>query len=181
MSSHGLLSHLARRFARDARGVSAVEFALVLPLMMTLYLGGAEVSQAISASRKVTLVSRTVSDLTSQSSSISTAKMTEILSASGVVLSPFSGNSLKVTVSSVKIDATGKATIEWSDTLRGTKHGVGTTVTVPPALKVANTWLIWTEAEYSYQPAIGYAITGALTLKDQMYMRPRLSDSVTRT
>ena len=176
-----VLTHLARRFTRDSRGVSAVEFALVLPLMMTLYLGGTEVSQAISASRKVTLVSRTVADLASQSSSINNTNMTNILNASSAVVSPFSSGSLKVTVSQVKIDANGAATIEWSDTLHGTARGVGATVTVPAALKIANTWLIWTEAEYSYQPTIGYVITGALTLKDQMYMRPRLGDKVTRT
>lgn len=179
--SRNVFTHLARRFSRDSGGVSAVEFALVLPLMMTLYLGGTEVSQAISASRKVTLVSRTVADLASQSSSINNTNMTNILNASAAVVSPFSGTPLKVTVSQVKIDASGAATIEWSDTLNGTAHGVGATVTVPPALNIANTWLIWTEAEYSYQPTIGYVVTGALTLKDQMYMRPRLGDKVTRS
>jgi Flp pilus assembly protein TadG len=181
MATQLRLSRLARRFARDSRGVSAVEFALLLPLMLTLYLGGAEVSQAIGASRKVTLVSRTVADLTSQSSTLSTPQMTGILDASAAVLSPYSGNSLKVTVSQVKIDANGAATIEWSDTLRGTKHGVGSSVVLPPALKVPNTWLIWTEAEFTYKPTIGYVVTGSLPLKDQMYMRPRLSDKVTRT
>lgn len=181
MSTQFRLPRLARCFARDSRGVSAVEFALVLPLMMTLYLGGAEISQAISASRKVTLVSRTVADLTSQSSTISTSQMTGILDASAAVLSPFSANELKVTVSQVKIDANGAATIEWSDTFNGTKRGVGSSVTLPAALNVPNTWLIWTEAEYTYEPTIGYVVTGSLALKDQMYMRPRLSDKVTRS
>ncbi len=181
MRSTFLPSRLARRFAGDARGVSAVEFALVLPLMMTLYLGGAEVSQAITASRKVTLVSRTVADLASQVSSISNASMNDMLKASSAIVSPFSPNDLKVTVSCVKIDANGKATIAWSDTLNGTARGVGSAVTLPAALNVANTSLIWTEAQYDYTPAIGYAISGTLSLKDQMYMRPRLSDTVTRT
>lgn len=171
----------ARRFAGDTQGLSAVEFALLLPLMLTMYLGGSEVSQAITASRKVTLVSRTVADLASQSSSITNASMTNILDASAAVVSPFQGSKLKVTVSQVKIDASGNATIEWSDTLHGTKHGTGTSVTLPAALAVANTWLIWTEAEYTYEPTFGSGITGTIPLKDQMYMRPRLSNSVTRT
>jgi hypothetical protein len=33
---------------------------------------------------------------------------------------------------------------------------------------------------YSYKPAIGYVITGTLNLSDQIWMRPRLSDTVTR-
>ena len=178
MSKQFRLPRLARRFAGDARGVSAVEFALVLPLMMTLYLGGTEISQAISASRKATLVSRTVADLTSQSASISASQMTNILNASSAVMSPFPSNNLKVTVSQVKIDANGAAKIEWSETLSGSKRAVGSAVALPAALVAPNTFLIWTEAEYNYQPTIGYALSGNLALKDQMYMRPRLSESV---
>lgn len=181
MSTQTRLPFLARRFARDARGVSAVEFALILPLMMTLYLGGAEISQAIAASRKTTLVSRTVADLASQSSTITNAQMSALLDASAAVITPYSSSKLKVTVSQVKIDANGAATVEWSDTRGGTIHGTGSTADVPAALKVPNTWLIWTEAEFTYEPAIGHVVTGPITLKDQMYMRPRLSDKVTRT
>jgi Flp pilus assembly protein TadG len=181
MSTLLRLPSWTRRFVRDARGVSAVEFALLLPLMLTLYLGGTEITQAISASRKVTLVSRTVADLTSQSSSITNAQMTAMLDASAAVVSPFPSTTLKVTVSQVKIDANGAATVEWSDTRGGTVRGVGTSVVLPPALVVNNTWLIFTEAEYTYEPAIGHVITGPLALRDKMYMRPRQSSSVTRT
>jgi len=51
-------------------------------------------------------------------------------------------------------------------------------VTLPAALNVASTSLIWGEAAYTYRPAIGYVVTGTLNLSDQIYMRPRLSDSV---
>ena len=50
-----LIPERLRRLASDQRGVSAVEFAMLLPLMLTLYLGGVEVSQGISIDRKVTL------------------------------------------------------------------------------------------------------------------------------
>ena len=52
-------------FAGDRRGVSAVEFALLLPMMMTLYLGSVEASQGIAANRKVTLATHALADLAS--------------------------------------------------------------------------------------------------------------------
>lgn len=173
-------SGLIRRFARDDKGVSAVEFALMLPLMLAMYLGGNEVAQSMTAARKVALVSRTVADLSSQSSTITDATMTGILDASAAIMSPFSSSKIKVTVSQVKIDNNNNATIEWSDTRNGTKRGTGTSVTLPSALNVANTWLIWSEAEYSYDPTFGSSLKTTIPLKDQMYMRPRLSNSVTR-
>jgi len=181
MSRNTAMSRLTQRFARDSRGVSAVEFALVLPLMMTLYLGSTEVSTGISASRKVTLVSRAVADLASQVSNINNASMSNILNASSAIVAPYAAANLKVTVTCVKIDANGNATVAWSDTLNGTAHGTGSAVTLPAALNVASTSLIWSEVQYNYKPTIGYVISGTLTLKDQMYMRPRLSDTITRS
>ena len=61
----GSIERRLRRLIGDERGVSAVEFALLLPLMLTLYLGAVEVSQGIGADRKVTLTARTIGDLVS--------------------------------------------------------------------------------------------------------------------
>src|SRR3954451_8893688 len=166
-------------FAQDRRGVSAVEFAMLLPLMLTLYLGTVEISQGVGIDRKVTLTSRTVADLASQVSSMSSSDMSNVLSASSSVVAPYDSTQLKVTVSQIAIDANGNPTVSWSCTKGGAAHAVGSTVSLPAALKVANTSLIWGEAAYTYKPTIGYVVTGTLNLSEQIYMRPRLSDSVT--
>jgi Flp pilus assembly protein TadG len=169
------------RFNRDERGVAAVEIALLLPLMVTLYFGVVQLSQAVSAKSNVTLTARTIADLVSRVASINDSDMTNALNAAAAVMAPFPVTNLKVTVSSVTIDANGKATIAWSDTLNGSARAVGSVVTLPTALDVANTSLIWAEVQYAYTPAIGYVITGTMALKDQMYMGPRVSSSVART
>jgi Flp pilus assembly protein TadG len=169
-----------RRLLRDKRGVSAVEFAMLLPLMITLYLGGVEVSQAVAVDRKATLIARSVADLIAQSTTVTNADMSNILAATAAIIVPYSDANLKITVSSVAIDNNGLAKIAWSDTKNGTARAVGTTVSLPPALVINNSSLIWAETQYAYTPTIGYVITGTKNLTDQIYMRPRLSDTVTR-
>jgi Flp pilus assembly protein TadG len=176
-----MLPRHLRRLVRDQRGVSAVEFAMLLPLMITLYLGSVEISQGISINRKVTLTARTVTDLVAQVSSINNAAMTNVLNASSAVMTPFPVSPLKVTVSLVSIDAQSKATITWSDGYNIAGKVPGSAVTLPAALLIANTSLVWGEVQYNYTPAIGYVVTSNLTLKDQLYMRPRLSTTITRT
>ena len=83
-------------------------------------------------------------------------------------------------VSELSINAQGQATVVWSDTLNGTARTVGSTVTIPTNLAVANTYLILGEAQYSYNPSYGYVVTGTMTLTDQIYMRPRQSTSIAR-
>lgn len=169
------------RFRDDQNGISAVEFAMLLPLMLTLYLGTVEVSQAVGIDRKVTLTSRTVADLASQVTTIASSDMQNILNASSAVIAPYDATKLKVTVSQVTIDGNGAAKVSWSCTLGGSAHAVGSAVTLPAALNVANTSLIWGEASYTYTPTIGYVITGSMNLADKIYMRPRLSDSINAT
>jgi Flp pilus assembly protein TadG len=170
-----------RRFAADQSGVSAVEFAILLPLMLTMYLGGVEVSQAVSADRKATLVAHTVGDLVAQQSNVTSAYVTTVLvNASAAVAYPFSPSNLKTTVTSVCINSAGTvATVAWSRTQNGTTHSGVVTSSIPTALMVANTSLIWGEASYDYRPTIGWTITGTLTLRDKFFLRPRLASSVT--
>src|SRR5215467_13794165 len=161
-------------FARDRRGVSAVEFAMLLPLMVTMYLGVVEVSRGVAIDRKVTLTTRTMGDLASRVTSINNTDMSSLLNASAAVISPYDVNQVRVVLSAVNIDATGVAKVAWSDTLHGSARTVGSTVTVPTALNVPNTQLIWSEVSYNYAPTFGYVLTGNMTLADQLYMRPRL-------
>jgi Flp pilus assembly protein TadG len=167
-------------FAKDKRGVSAVEFAMVLPLMLTLYLGGVELSQGVSIDRKVTLTARTVADLVAQVSSIDTNGINAALGAATAIMAPYPDKDVKVTVSVVEIDKNGNAKVKWSGTKNGTARAVGSSVTVPAALNTPSTSLVWGEATYKFQPSIGYVVTGAMNLTDQIYMRPRLSETVTK-
>jgi Flp pilus assembly protein TadG len=166
--------------ASDQRGVSAVEFAMLLPLMLALYFGVVEISQGIAAQRKVTMTARAVADLVSQASNVANSYMNNSLDAAVAVMAPFPDSKLKVTVTSIQVDANGNATVAWSDTKNGTERAQGSSVTLPAALLIANSSLIWSEVEYAYTPTIGYIVSGTLTLKDSLYMRPRLSNCVTR-
>jgi Flp pilus assembly protein TadG len=174
------LSRQVKHFVQDRQGASVVEFAMILPILLTFYLGTVEISQGIGIDRKVTLTARTAADLAAQVSSINNADMANLLSASSAVISPYDPAPLKVTVSLVSVDASGNAKVTWSDTLNGTKRAVGSSVSLPAALKVPNSALVWSEVSYAYKPTVGYVITGTLNLSDQIYMRPRLTDQITR-
>src|SRR5450755_1966553 len=162
-----------RRFGRDRRGVSAVEFAFIAPLMIGLYLGCVEVSEGVAADRKVSLTAGALANLTARVATISAADMTNILDASSAIIAPYAAGNLKMTVSCLKIDANKNVTVKWSVTRNGTVEAG--TMTIPSALAVANSWLILAKTSYAYTPVVGYTITGTLTLSDQMYMSPRIS------
>ncbi len=57
---------LLGRFRRAERGVAAIEFAVILPILLTLLLTGTQVVIFINASRKVGQVARSISQMISQ-------------------------------------------------------------------------------------------------------------------
>jgi Flp pilus assembly protein TadG len=179
---HAVMPAKLRRFTADQHGVSAIEFAILLPLMLTLYFGGVEVSQAVSADRKNTMVAHTIGDLVAQSQDIKTTEVANVMSAAQWIIYPFSSTNLKAWVSSVCIDPAGTtATIKWSKPLNATdlpRSGDVTTL-IPPKLMIANASFIWGEATYNFRPTIGWTITGTLSLKDQFFLSPRQGGSVT--
>ena len=178
MSFPRQLARRMRRLAADRRGVSAIEFALLLPLLLALYVAGTELTKGVAIGRKVTLTARTVADLVSRVSTTSTSDLQNSLSAALAVIAPYATAPMTVTVSQVKIDSNGNATVDWSCSYQGTARAAGSAVTLPAALASANTYLIWGESEYAYPPPIGYVISGTILLKDQFYTAPRLSNDV---
>jgi Flp pilus assembly protein TadG len=167
-------------FVGDQRGVSAIEFAMLAPVMIALYFGVVEISQGIAAQRKVTMTARTIADLVSQTQNATDTYVTNALNAATAVMAPFPDSKLKITVSSIAI-ANGTAKVSWSEANKnGTARAKGSTVALDPALAIDGGTLIWSEVEYAYTPAIGYVISGTLTMKDRLYMRPRQAACVTR-
>jgi Flp pilus assembly protein TadG len=154
---------------------------MLLPVMMTLYLGSVEASQGIATQRKVTLTAHALADLASQYTDITNADMSNILAAGPAIIAPYATTSLQEVVSEIAINAQGQASVVWSDSQGGTALSVGQVVTIPASLAVPNTFLVMAQVQYSYNPAYGYVMTGALTLSDASYVLPRQSTSIART
>jgi Flp pilus assembly protein TadG len=167
-----------RNWRRDPAGSAAAEFALILPIALFLFTGTITYGNAIYIDRKVTLTARTVTDLVTQYSSVANTDVQTVLGASSAIIAPYSAANVVVTVSEVQTDASGNATITWSQSLNGTKRPVGQAITLPPTIDGAFVTYIWGEVSYAYTPAIGYLVSGTMTLHDQTYMAPRISTNI---
>ena len=92
------MTKLLRSFKRDREGASAVEFAILAPLLITLYFGCVEITDGIATDRKVTLTAGALANLTSQSQTITVDGMTNILNASAAIIKPYSVGNLAATI-----------------------------------------------------------------------------------
>lgn len=168
------------QFRRSRSGLAALEFAIILPIMVLLYLGGFEVSEAFMINRKVTHATSVLGDLVAQADTISDQQMENILDAVSAVMNPYPPEELEVIVSGISIDSRGRARVAWSDARNASAYGVGSSYTLPNGINQENTFLIAAEVRYEYTPTFGHTLTGSFDLHDEFYLRPRLQNAVER-
>jgi Flp pilus assembly protein TadG len=161
----------------DISGIAATEFAMVLPVMLILFFGTDEFASGIAVNRKVTLMARTLSDLTSQNIAVTDAQLTNFFSASSGIMTPYSATPVQSTISELYVDPTTKAArVQWSK--GSTPRAAGTTVPIPTALQTGGTYLIYSEVSYDFIPSVGYVLKNSITLRDFTFTRPRQSTCV---
>lgn len=174
-----------RRLRRNEQGVAALEFAMIAPIMITLYMGSIELHHALSADRRVTDLAGAAADLVAQSSEITSAQMTNIFDAASTFLKPYGVANLKITVTSICHDKDDKGRVDWSaNYTNGGVHSYShmDLIDLPldddgnPVLTIRGTSLILAEVSYDYTSPLGKYVHNTI-LSDHYYLRPRLKET----
>lgn len=174
-----------RRFPGAEQAVAAVEFALILPFMLLLYLGSIELSDLIAVDRRVTTIAGAVGDLVARTDgSLTTATLNDYFDAAEAIMFPYQTTGLKQIVTCVYIAANGTTTVIWSR-----QHGGATAKTVGshPALPTAITdiardsYVIMSETSFGYKPLLGLVMTSTYDLYRENFHLPRYGELISIT
>jgi Flp pilus assembly protein TadG len=187
-------SAAARAFRDEQRGVAAVEFVFIAPLLIMLWLGTMEISQGVEINKKVGRSASVIGDLIAQEESWPVATIDDIMRIGAAVLQPYNRDAPRITVTEIHVDAGLNATVVWSRRGDATNFSrpfpAGAAVLdLPGNLKIADTDLIRVETQLEYLPVTSWAIrknkTGgggsyaSVNMAETYYMRPRNSEDVT--
>ncbi len=169
------LKILQFRTAREA--VAAVEFALILPVLLILYMGSIEVSQVITVDRKMGAVTGALGDLVAQSDEeLDEDVLDDYFEAVGLIMTPYPADNLRQLVTLVFVDADGDANVVWSVGYNGATAKVEDDPYTLPAEIIAiasETYVIVAESQLQYQPWGGYVLPGSFNLYKQFFHLPR--------
>jgi Flp pilus assembly protein TadG len=178
------------RFADNERGVAAVEFALILPLLLTLYLGSIEASSLFTVDRRVEVISTTLADLIARwnpnQGAIPTATLKDYFAAAEGILVPYPTDELTQVVSFLNVTSAGVATVAWScGNNGGTARGINSSYPLEEKMRKlvteSNTtsgFLVASEVAYPYQPALGLVFTAPLNLQNEALFLPRFGQTL---
>ncbi len=192
------LAAVVRPFVRVrdcVRGVAAVEFGLLIPILLVFWLGSNEFGQALMIDRRVTTTTSSIADLIAQTGSVSQTQLDEILELSDDLMKTsmmglYDPSDFKITVLNVGKDDDGEMTVIWSREKTGSgpaassTYPKGQTVTATqidssfdPAVILENSSQIIAKAEYNYTPTVGRFINqefgGTIKLEELFFLAPR--------
>jgi Flp pilus assembly protein TadG len=184
-------------------GLAAVEFALILPVMLVLFFGIVETSMALGAKASVTSIAATAADLIAQESTVSSADEQNVFNAASAILYPHPVSStskgvttslLKIVISSIVYDKDNPTTsgkVAWSDSSTGSgARTVGSTYTYPAdAINPGNTAnlvdaggsIILVEVTYNYSSPTSQTVAGSWTMSSSFITRPRQVAQIARS
>ena len=168
---------LFRRLARDEGGISAVEFAMLAPVLIAFYLGISEFCQGYMAQKRMGHASSMVADLVAQEETVTPAAIDDIFDIGGLIMKPFPTATLKQRVTSIT-RTNGTAKVDWSRGDGMTPRTVGSTVALPADLITDGESVIMSEATYDYDSPADYLMPSVTRFSHSYYLRPRTSEKV---
>jgi Flp pilus assembly protein TadG len=183
------------RLSRDRRGVAAVEFAYVAPILLVLYFVTMETAQAIDSNKKVARVASMVADLVTQQQEMSKTELDAIMKIGESIIQPYNRTNSRTVVTAIEVpsDPASPPKIAWSrkfaDGVGSKPYAVGSPVTIPTAVNVPNSLIIRVESEMTYRPMISWTASqkealslgsmfDTIEMKDAYYLRPRMSTTI---
>lgn len=167
--------HRPSRFLADDRGVSAIEFALIAPILIAFYLGTVQLTLGLTADRKVTSAASVIGDLVAQDDLITDQELEDIVAAGRAVLQPYASDGFNVRITSVRMDNDGDVFVDWSEGRGLSAYGRNANLDLPEGLLAPNNSIIFVEAEYTYRSPFDSLEIGPFELRDKVYLRPRRS------
>lgn len=177
----------ARRFARAKRGVAAVEFAFIAPIMILLFVGTIELSAGVATNRKLSRTSSAIGDLITQSQQLTCNDVESIMDVSSKIMFPYK-DPMVIVVSVVSI-AGGQAKVtESMSRPTGNEKAIGSLYTVPDKIKKDGTVLVTANVTTTYTPSFGWAHFSSengiyfsqtpIPMEEELFLRPRIGGNV---
>ena len=179
------LWRLAGRLREARSGLAMVEFAVLVPVMLILYFGAIEITQTVTAKRKLNLVTATLADLTARTNTVSSSDLQQIFGASSSIMAPIDTTGMKMRLSSVIVSPLGVSCVDWSVTSDSalvplTKGQAFKNLPVSLAtVSTTSRDYIVAETTFPFQPDTHHLIPGAIQLSEgPTFLVPRKSDRV---
>ncbi|WP_417583971.1 TadE/TadG family type IV pilus assembly protein [Pelagibacterium sp.] len=167
-SRNGIVDTGARLLA-NRKGMAAVEFALIVPVLLVSYLGATDVTQGLAIDRKLGQVASTVSDLVAQEDTITRDQVHGFFESGLAIMRPFDFESTKLRLTIIEVDGgstevTGATARNWNIEARN-----GQSYDLPNDMIALSEgrYVVVADVSYDFVPMFGTVFNGTVSLEQR--------------
>src|SRR6185312_6692965 len=120
------------------------------PVMLTMFLGSIEMTDALTCKQKVTGLAATAADLVAQEKAVASSDLSNVFSAVSSIVYPYPNSGVKIVITSVVDNGSGGGKVAWSCAQNATPRAVNSAVTVPSGVIATGGSVILAEITYPY-------------------------------
>jgi Flp pilus assembly pilin Flp len=169
-----------RTFRDDVSGIAAVEFGLIVPIMLLFFLGTIEMTRAVAIDQRLTQATNMIADLVAREEALTADDVNAIYGIAGEVMRPYDASLLKISlipVMSSPSDA-GDARVYPATTNRPSLNGAAQPAkcqaySLTNGILGTNESVVVIEASYKYKPMfVGY-LMDASDWSHKSFAKPR--------
>ena len=173
--------HALRHMGRDSRGMGAVEFALVLPFMLTACFGSVQCFSLVRAKMLTVAAARNLADLVSQQDNVNASIMADFCTAGKLSIQPLPSTTLRVAAASVSYSSkTSAPAIDWTDTTCGSVSAISTAATIAKnVVSTSGDSTVVVCATYTLSLPVSFPLGSSFALTGTALARPRNGTAVT--
>lgn len=165
-----------KKFIKDISGVSAVETAILFPVLLMMLTAVYDLGQGVVLSQKVNSASQVIGDLIARNETVNEALITDVINAGELALMPYSSAELSYDIVSLEFDEDGDAFELW----RRTFGMDATNIPLEEAVGLGGEGegVVVVSVQYTYEPFFNEFFVGDLLMNERAFLRGRKSLTV---
>jgi Flp pilus assembly protein TadG len=172
---------LSRRYRDDERGIAAIEFAIIAPIMIGMYFGLAEIASAISVDRRISHGTNVAGDLATQQPDLKDGDIEEVIAAAVRVMGVSDVGQISIDMESFILPAKGqppesRGRIQLNSSVGNFSKFDASTL--DEKLLNSKSGVVVTRVRYKYTPLQLRFFDSTITLEETFLLKPRRSDAV---
>jgi Flp pilus assembly protein TadG len=175
-----------KAFFSDRSGASAIEFAFLAPILLTIYLSSFEITTGYTVARKVLKAAGTVADVVTRQSTVNKTFLNDMIDTAEATIAPNGSTGMTMKITGVTIDSAGNAKVLWSWNETGNApYTKGSAVTVPTDMRAPSSFLVHAEISLPHKMMLflgsptGFANSArTITITRDFFYRQRMSEDI---
>lgn len=163
-------------YGADESGVSAVEMAILFPILLSMLMAVYDLGQGVVINQKTVAASQIIADLVTRNEVVDTTMINDIVNAGELAFEPYNATNFGYDIASIEFDADNDPVILWrvTENMDPADAAINSTA----GLGAEGEGVVVVSVNYTYTPLFSDFVVDTFNMNERAFLRGRKSETV---